>query len=358
MHGLDLPPRPRILIVALRRLGDVLLTTPLIRSVRRAFADATVDVLVFADTAGILEGNPDVDHCLTLPTRARVAESLAMATRLWRRYDLAIATQAGDRPTLYAALAGRRRAGMVEPRFIGTLKRLLLDRALPLVAGAHRVEEMLALARLIGVAPVPEIVPPRPGVLPDALPAAYAVLHAAPMYVYKSWTGAGWRALARHLGARGLGVIATGGPAAAERAYLDAVFAGLPAVRRLDAALSWSALTALLARARVFVGPDTSVTHLAAAAGCPVVALFGPTDPRLWAPWPAGGLTMPWAPSAAVQMRGNVRLLQHPMPCQPCQEEGCLRRLDSYSLCLDRLSPQAVIAAVDAALAQPPAGSN
>jgi len=42
--------------------------------------------------------------------------------------------------------------------------------------------------------------------------------------------------------------------------------------------------------ARLYVGPDTSVTHLAAASGCPTIALFGPTDPRLWGPWPEHGL--------------------------------------------------------------------
>ena len=55
-----LPARPRILVVALRRLGDVLLTTPLIRSLKRAWPDAAIDVLVFRGTEGILAGNPDI----------------------------------------------------------------------------------------------------------------------------------------------------------------------------------------------------------------------------------------------------------------------------------------------------------
>ena len=58
-----LPARPRILVVALRRLGDVLLTTPLIRSLKRAWPDATIDVLVFGGTEGILAGNPDIACC-------------------------------------------------------------------------------------------------------------------------------------------------------------------------------------------------------------------------------------------------------------------------------------------------------
>ena len=50
--------RPRILVVTLRRIGDVLLTTPLIRSLRRAWPEAAIDALVFADTAGILGAIP------------------------------------------------------------------------------------------------------------------------------------------------------------------------------------------------------------------------------------------------------------------------------------------------------------
>src|SRR5262249_56215915 len=105
----------------------------------------------------------------------------------------------------------------------------------------------------------------------------------------------------------------------------------------------------------VFIGPDTSVTHLAAASGCPTVALFGPTDPRLWGPWPAAGLAQPWVAAGTIQRRGNVWLVQNPLPCLPCQEEGCERRLDSHSRCLDELSAVQVLVAVDRALAMRPA---
>ena len=84
--------------------------------------------------------------------------------------------------------------------------------------------------------------------------------------------------------------------------------------------------------------------------GCPTVALYGPTDPRLWGPWPVGGLDAIWAATGTIQRRGNVWLVQNALPCTPCQLEGCERRLDSYSQCLDELSPQQVIAAVDQAL--------
>ncbi|HEY0300427.1 MAG TPA: glycosyltransferase family 9 protein, partial [Rhizomicrobium sp.] len=148
---------------------------------------------------------------------------------------------------------------------------------------------------------------------------------------------------------RGMAVVATGGPGEEERAYLDAVWSGA-SVTRLDGRLDWPQLSGLLTKARVYVGPDTSVTHLAAACGCPTVALYGPTDPRLWGPWPSGGLDPMWAATGAIQRRGKVALVQHGFPCTPCQLEGCERRLDSYSACLDELSAGQVIDAVDQVL--------
>jgi heptosyltransferase III len=347
MGPIALPARPRILVVALRRLGDVLLATPLIRSIRRAWPEAALDALVFADTAGILDGNPDIDRVVAMPARPTLAQSLALAGRLFKRYHLAVSTQSGDRPTFFALVAGRAHAGPVWPA--DRIKRHLLGRSVAAGEGVHRVEDMLRIADALGIPRVAEVVCPV-GAMPvgQDVDEPYAVIHAAPKFRYKQWTPAGWRALAEALRARGLAVAATGGPA--DRAYLDEVWRDAPDVRRLDGRLRWSEIAALLAHARLYVGPDTSVTHLAAASGCPTVALFGPTDPRLWGPWPAHGLPAPWAAAGTIQQRRNVWLVQNPLPCLPCQQEGCDRYLDSHAQCLDELTSWQVLAAADQAL--------
>jgi heptosyltransferase-3 len=353
MTGVDrieLPERPRILVVTLRRIGDVLLTTPLIRSLRRAWPEARIDALVFADTAGILQGNPDLDGVMTIPPQPSAAQTLALGARLFRGYDLAISTQSGDRPTGFAIAAGRLRVAPVPASHNGRVKRALLHRGITTVRGLHRVDEMLRLADALGIARVPELVCPRAAEAGERPAGPYAVIHAAPMFRYKQWTESGWRKLASALAARGLTVIATGGPAEAERRYLDEVWNGSSVTRR-DGQLAWPQLAGLLSEARVYIGPDTSVTHLAAASGCPTVALYGPTDPSLWGPWPVGGMDRIWAATGAIQRRGNVWLVQNALPCTPCQLEGCERRLDSYSQCLDELAPEQVIAAADQALA-------
>lgn len=351
---LDLPPRARILVIVLRRLGDVLLATPLIRSLRRAWPDARIEALVFAGTEGILGGNPDLEGTVVMPARPTAAQSVALARQLLRRYDLAVSTQSGDRPTLFAVLAGRRHLAPVTERTSGRMFRAILTRsvpALPVARGLHRVDDVLRLADALGIARVAEVVCPTGGAAKMQPRSPYAVVHAAPMFRYKQWHADGWRTLARALIARGLAVIATGGPSEADRSYLDALWDGDPDVRRLDGMLSWPDLTALIAAAKVYIGPDTSVTHLAAATGCATVALYGPTDPRLWGPWPKSSLDEPWAASGTIQRRGNVWLVQNPLSCLPCQLEGCERHIGSFSRCLDELQPSAVIGAVDAALA-------
>jgi lipopolysaccharide heptosyltransferase III len=357
MKPLDLPPRPHILVVTLRRLGDVLFATSLIASLRGTFRQAVIDVLVFEDTAGILAGNPDIDRIVTMPVRPGVRQGLELAMRLAKRYDLAVSTQTGDRPTMFALIAGRYHVGPVDRGARGALRRFALSRSVVPQPGLHRLEDMLRLADAIGAARVGHLVCPggvplsgfsrqaTPNRMVDPQP--YAVIHAAPMFQYKRWTMEGWRTLAGHLRARGLKVVATGGPAAAERAYLDQVWADLPDIVRRDGRLSWPELAELLARARLFIGPDTSVTHLAAATGCPTIALFGPTDPRLWGPVPAGGLDPMWEASGTIQRRKNVWLVQHPLSCLPCQNEGCERHIASFSRCLDELQPAQVLRAVD-----------
>jgi heptosyltransferase-3 len=66
---------------------------------------------------------------------------------------------------------------------------------------------------------------------------------------------------------------------------------------------------------------------------------------------PVGSLDRPWAAAGTIQQRGNVWLVQNPLPCMPCQLEGCERRLESYSQCLDELSAEQVAVALDRALA-------
>jgi heptosyltransferase-3 len=358
------PAEPRrILVVVMRRIGDVLLASALVRSVRRAWPQARLDVLVNGGSAAALQGNPDIDHLWVQPERARPRALLQLAARLWRRYDLSISALYNDRPHLWAFIAAPRRAGVVPRQGHpgARWKRWLMQAWCELQLGeVHAVEQYLRLVDALGIERVPEVVPPRPDYAPGTGSRPYVVVHPAPLYRYKEWPVEGWRALLRHLLARGFDVHLTGGPTPKEQALAEAIVEGLDDGERARVVtrvgqLAFAALTPLIERARLFVGPDTSVTHLAAATGTPTIALFGPSHPVAWGPWPVrwqGGAPSPWQMKALLQRRGNVWLLQGEGDCVPCLHEGCQRHPGSHARCLEELEAARVIDVVERVLAE------
>lgn len=355
---LPLPPSPRLLVICTRRLGDVLLATPLLRTLRHAWPSAELDVLVNPGSEVVLAGNPDINSVRAIPPGA----ALAFWGGLWRRYDLAVGTLVSDRAHFTGFIAGRRRVGLVPPAGAAGArwKRVLNHRwAVAQHFRSHAVINYLRLADALGIERSYEVVPPRP-VAAGAIAgpsAPYAVLHAAAMYPYKDWPLSSWEQLGLALWRRGLRLVLTGGPAATERAAVAALGSRLAAAGAdvTDAAgrLSFAELTPLIEGARLFVGPDTSVTHLAAATGVPTLALYGPSNTVTWGPWPRGfaaDVASPWLMQSPLQHQGNVRLLQGLAPCVPCHREGCERRPQSRAACLDELPVSRVLAAADQAL--------
>lgn len=353
----------RILLVCTQRIGDVLLATPLARTLKRAWPGAAIDMLVFRGTEGALEGNPDIAQVLAFPRRAGLGETFAQIRRLWRGYDLALTPLPTDRARLYCWIAGRRRIGLLRTGARERLKGLLLNQwELFDDLDTHTVAMGLRLAEMLGVAPSFEVVPPqvRPTRLGSLLaPLAgspFAVLHVYPKFNYKMWPQDAWIALANRLHTNNLGVAFTGGNEPAERAYVDGIVRRLPAgalTLNLAGSLSLGETAELIRRARLYVGPDTAVTHIAAATGTPTIALFGPSNPVKWGPWPSdwrSGLS-PWARRGS-RRQGNVHLLQGPGDCVPCLLEGCERNVNSGSECLRMLHAETVFQAAAAALSE------
>ncbi|CAB3780859.1 hypothetical protein LMG28614_01104 [Paraburkholderia ultramafica] len=358
---LERPPRT-ILVACPRRIGDVLLVTPLVRSMKTQWPEAMIDMIVFRGTEGALEHNPDLRRVISVAQHVPLRERIADAARIWRRYDLACAATDSDRALIYTWLAGRKRIGLVNADRVKWFARVMLHRiALDRQLQAHVVSNTLELARLVGVTPRGEVV--APGIGPDperrvqfearfnAPPAVLpgqpmAVLHLRPMHKYKQWTVDDWAATIRWLRAHGFAVALCGGPVQAERAYAGQVVvtAGEP-VLNLVGELTLGETAEMIRRAKIFIGPDTGTTHVAAACGTLTIALFGPTDPVRWGPWPCNWPVgeQPWARRGS-GLHGNVYLLQGESNCVPCRQEGCGRHTESTSDCLTGLPASRVIA--------------
>ena len=354
------PPR-RILLICTRRIGDVLLVTPLLAALNNAWPQAEIDVLVNADTGDILRHHPAIHQILSAPQTGRWATAQWL-WKLWRHYDLAVATLRSDRPTWLAFVAGKYRLGVLENTPHKSWKRHFLHEWVDFSADIHTVNMMLALARQLALSPVshaPQVYWQDANTAQvDALLTAgfgmsdrdFVVLHPRPKFRYKIWRDAAWGELAQGLQARGLRLVVTGGGDAAEQGDLQQLYAHLPNnTLRLAGQLNFSQLAYLLSRAKLYVGVDTVVTHLAASVGVPTVALYGPSDPVQWGPWPRDyrGATSPWQRKGMLQQQGNVLLVQGEGDCVPCLLEGCNRHVYSLSQCLQQLPSARVLAAID-----------
>ena len=350
-------PPLSVLVVVTRRIGDVLLATPLIRSLKLAWPQTAVDALVFSGTEGVLAANPDVRRVHVVPARPGPLRHVAFLLRLLRRYDVALSLQTGDRPTLYAFIAGRRSIGLQIAAGKGGWKRLLLDRWVPFDnVNTHTVCMHLALADALGVPRCGDVVAAWSAEEEHQVDALLgpngsrpiAVLHTFPKFRYKMWRPEAWLEIARWIAARGFRLALTGSGDADELAYVGALARAMPE-GAINAAgkLTLGASACLVSRARIFVGPDTAMTHVAAALGVPTAALYGPTNPVKWGPWPRGHPpgANPWRRCGSQQVR-NVALVQGPGACVPCHLEGCERHLQSGADCLDQLPAEQVIAAI------------
>ncbi|MEO8836200.1 MAG: glycosyltransferase family 9 protein [Caldimonas sp.] len=346
----------RIIVICTRQIGDVLLTTPLIAAAKARWPNAAIDVLGFGGTLGMLRGNPDVAALIEVPAGSRWLALRLLIRRIWRRYDLALIAQFSDRAHLYGFAAAPVRAGLVpQTRSHGWWKRLLLQHAVTVESdsGRHVSDEKVALLAPWLSAATPAVVSPRPTPLPDDLLRSMGtlpvVVHAPSMWRYKQWPVGHYERVIGALRLDGHRVVLTGSSAARDRAMVAAIAAaaaGDPGVIDASGRLDFGELASLFARAALYIGPDTSVTHLAAASGVPVIALFGPTDPTRWAPRGSDATATPFVRVGEErrQQRGQVVLLQGPGACVPCGRAGCADSNDSTSECLEAIGPERVIA--------------
>lgn len=349
-------PADKILLIATRQIGDVLLVTPLLRSLRRAYPKAVIDVLVSNDKGGMLEGNPDYNTLISVAEHPNFSEYQILFKQILRHYDLAISTLAGDRPLIYALLAAPKRVSIVPPkRWQDIWKRMSVYSWTELDnQNTHTIIQNLLLADLLGIARCYEVVTPQAIDSIDKLEQyvpfawqkqAFAVLHLLPMWHYKRWTIKGWKTLIQHLIQLGLRIVLTGGNSQVEKAYLREALSNLPnTVINLAGQLRFSDVAQLIRASSIYIGPDTAVTHLAAATGTATVALYGATNPLKWAPWPFHyAINQTPFQQKGIQKVDNVLLIPGKGTCVPCHQEGCERHKQSYSRCLEELEGRVVI---------------
>ncbi|MEO5895890.1 MAG: glycosyltransferase family 9 protein [Vicinamibacterales bacterium] len=312
------PSAPRqILLLRLERIGDLVMTLPAIAAVRALALSAHVDLVGGSWNAQLAAALPSVDAVETLDAQwlARdgggrgVAHMLKHAAR-WRRkhYDLAINFEPDVRSNLLIAASGATWAAGYRSGGGGAL----LDEALDYDPAAHTTDNAKRLVETVFGTAAPAQITPLIEIPEEQRQRARALLRSVrrPLVAMqvsggrpvKQWDPARFGDVARRLVAgRGAAILLTG--SAADRPLIDQVTRLLPAGSAIDATGEADLLTlgALLDEAELLITGDTGPMHIAAAVGTPIVAVFGASDPRRYAP------------------RGALdRVVRVDLPCAPC----------------------------------------
>jgi heptosyltransferase-3 len=331
----------------LRFIGDVLVTTPLALSIKEAIPGARVEYLVFQGTEGVLAKNPYVDRVHTIPRGSSNPRDLV---RLFKRFDVALGCNPGDRTVIAASLSGRRSVALSYQRPSQWWTRLALNHRCLYDDSRHVVQQMLALLEPLGIAPKTTVTMAFDALdtsfVRQRLPTTkYVTLHPYSRGGYKYWSARHWSDLAEAILAKTACVplfTITGDHC--DRDFLNAILAQAPkGCHTFPEQFSLSQLAAAIAGGVAYVGIDTVVTHIAAAVGTQVVALFGPTYTRYWAPWPNGCTEQsPFAANKGVQRVGRVTVVQKGWDCVPCNEETCRQSTKNRIECLAELQADEV----------------
>jgi lipopolysaccharide heptosyltransferase III len=339
--------RLKVLIIAMPALGDILLATPLIRSIRDRDPDAVIDLLIYPGQEGIVEGNPDIDAVLVADNHPGIWQILALTRKMWRKYDIAISNAASDRANFYLWLFSRKRVSVTLENS-AAWKRRIAYATVDCKPGMHALLRNNALGALLGYPGNHAVILPRvagkpsehsPLPIPGMDTRPYAVLHLEARLPYKRWTDEGWRDVAAYLSEKELDIYVTGGGGERESQYLQSVLRLMPAVTNLTGKLRLAEVSELIAGSRIYVGVDTVASHIAASHGTPSVVLFGPDSAQSWGPWPAGYVsdTSPWQ-DGRTQRHGNVWIIQSTERCTACPEGSCRKARDLSSGCPPMIS--------------------
>jgi heptosyltransferase-2 len=322
----------RILCVRFSSIGDVLLTTPLVRALRRRYPEAELYFVTKRAMAPLVIENPHLTRVIELEPTERI-------TDLARRLRTLGPTHGLD---LHGSMRSRALRWLVPCRWSGYSKRKVARTTLIStkinVYGKHVPvpERYFDAARELDLSP--DGGPPEFFLAPAARAhmkywldevglnqKPYAVVAPGAAHATKRWPMEHWQSLTSRLHELGYGVVAVGGPADRELAATLG-----PRIINVAGEFTLQETGACLARAAVLISGDTGVMHMATGVGTRVVALFGPTvEPFGFFPYTT-----------------RAMVLERDLGCRPCSAMGTERCPLGHHRCLGDILPDEVAAAV------------
>jgi heptosyltransferase-3 len=331
----------KILVIKLRYIGDVLLTTPVFTALKENFPDASITALVNSGTESVLAGNPAIDNIIAFD---RGTKKLGLASRVIGNlrflrkvrsmgFDMVVDLSSSDRAAIISFLSGARYRLARDPigeGFPG--KKHLYTHVAEYEDQNHMVIQNLDAVTSFGISAedlrlkifatqedrdYAKGLFDEKGIVGDDF---VVLIQPTSRKEFKCWPDEKFAALIDALQGKGAKVVVTGAPSEAETIRSISSLCGLPPMDL--GATTIGQLVAVLELADLFIGLDSAPMHIAAAVRTPAIALFGPIKVYHWGPWcaqePYG-----YNKESGVQAVGPHVAVQKDWECVPCYEMGC-----------------------------------
>ena len=331
----------RILVIQFRQIGDVLLSTPVLRALRSAYPQSYIAFLTEPSPGRVLQSNPLLDEIIIRPRHATWHQQWQLLRRIrHQRFELVIDLIGNPRSAVLTCLSGARHR-LAFARFPRSLFYTML------VPHHHPVPEYTVAKRLRLLEPLgiraTDLTPILPytqceqdtvaaflrahAITPKELLVCIDPTHHVPT---RQWPGGHFSALVDMLRERlGARVLLLWGPG--EEAQVQAIAAAARSHPVLIPEWDLHTLAALLAQADLFIGCNSAPLHIAVSQGIPTLTIMGATCSVNWLP-----------------PEPQHRAVLADLPCQPCEKNFCGPPLNMA--CLRTLTVETVFAAVQACL--------
>ena len=287
-----------VLVVKLGSIGDIIHTLPAVSAIRKSMPQTEISWVVEHRSSEILRDNPILDHLIEVDTKAlrrglMSGETLRAPRQQLRRlrasaFDLAIDFQGLLKSASIARLSGARRVfGFSRESLREPASRIFLSKTVRIPPQTHVIRKNLELVKAALDIPVPYAAddfefpigssPAYEREAESVINGPFAILNPGGGWPTKLWSADRFGRLADELWSHfGFKSLITYGPG--EQALAASVAAGAQSLQATPVSLSLKGFYELARRAEVYVGGDTGPTHIAVAAGTPIVGLFGPTE--------------------------------------------------------------------------------
>jgi lipopolysaccharide heptosyltransferase II len=316
----------RVLVIRLRSIGDTVLATPSLIALRKFLPNTQIDILLEDWVAPLLEGF-DANVVVVDKSKLKTATHIRQ-----NRYDVVFNLHGGTTATFLTFASGaKHRVGYSHYRYSFLHNHILSSSAdFWQQPETHSAEQQLALLGFAGV-PVQDksksrlTVSDNQKIRHSKIP--FALIHPAAAFESKQWSARNFAQIADVFMQKGLQVVAVG--TKKEREIFDELkkYAQVP-IQCYDN-LSLPQITSLASRAKIFVGNDSGIAHIAAAVNTPSVVIFGSSNMKHWSPW----------------TDSPHEVVFEEMPCNPCAGFVC----NEYEKpeCIKRVSVDMVAQAID-----------